>query len=547
MTDARANRRPGGIASLAACLLLGALYAALRGPDASWDLRNYHLYAAWAALHGRLSLDLAPAGMQSFFNPLLDLPYFLLGTGPLQHLPRVLAGVQGLWYGALVFVLLKLALRLAAVAGRRFGPIDLWAVLIGATGTMAVSQAGLSSNELPLAVLILSALTLLLPLCGSLPVRRPWRRVLVAGLLCGVAAGLKPTAVVYLPAIGLALLVSLGARAVAWRMTVMLAAAAVAGFLLAYGWWGWQLWKLTGNPVFPLFNQVFHSSWLPASSGTDRQFLPRNLGQWLAYPACWLTPHARMVTETTFADPRYLLEQLAILALAAMACWRRGEPDGASRSARLLSVFAAVGYVVWLVLFSILRYAIPLEALAGLLPMLALQACPGSRQPDGQPRRWPTWVMAGLFVLVAGGSRYPGWGHGHYAAQAFDLQAPPVPPGSLVLVIGQPQAYVIPFLNDAQQSRYIGITWFNQTARGYRLDALLRQRLLAHRGPLLALVRGDPGVALDQLRPWLPTARMTGCEPVRSHFARDDAKPEATTGLHLCRLERDAPTVSGSH
>lgn len=537
-------RRYGGITAAVACLLLGAVYSALRGPDASWDLRNYHLYAAWSALHGRLALDLAPAGMQSFFNPLMDLPYFLLGTGPLQHLPRVLAGVQGLWYGALVFVLLKLALRLAEASGRRFAAIDLLAVMIGASGTMAVSQAGLTSNELPLAVLILTGLTLLLPLCGSTPVPQPWRRVLLAGFLCGLAGGLKPTAVVYLPAIGLGLLMALGARAAAWRLVLLLAAASIAGFLLAYGWWGWQLWTLTGNPVFPLFNQVFHSSWLPANSGTDRQFLPRDLMQWLFYPAYWITPHARLVTETTFADARYALEQLAILVLAAAAWWRRGEPDAASRSARLLAVFVVVGYVVWLALFSILRYAIPLEALSGLLLMMAVQAWPASRRPDGSPRRWPTWLMAGLFVLVAAGSRYPGWGHGHYAAEAFDVEAPRLPPGSLVLVIGQPQAYVIPFLSDAQQSRFIGITWFNQAARGYQLDVLLRERLRAHRGPLLALMRGDPVADLDQLQQWLPGAHMAGCHPVLSKFAHDDASRNTATGLRLCQVDRLTPVVS---
>lgn len=538
-------RRYGGAFAALACLLIGALYSALRGPDASWDLRNYHLYAAWAALHGRLGMDLAPAGMQSFFNPLPDLPYFLLGTGPLQHLPRTLAAVQGLWYGALVFVLLKLALRLAEVTGRRFGAIDMLAVLIGATGTMAVSQAGLTSNELPLAVLILSALTLSLPLCGSGVPPKPWRRVLLAGFLCGLAAGLKPTAVVYLPAIGLALLIALGARAMAWRLVVLLAVASIVGFLLAYGWWGWQLWQLTGNPVFPLFNQVFHSSWLPASSGTDRQFLPRHPMQWLFYPAYWIRPQSRLVTETTFADPRYALEQLAIVALAVMAWRRRGEPNPAGRATRLLAVFTVAGYVVWLALFSILRYAIPLEALSGLLPMLVLQAWPGSRAPDGRPRRWPVWVMASLFVLMAAGSRYPGWGHGRYAAQAFDVHAPQLPTGSLVLVVGQPQAYVIPFLADAQQSRYIGITWFNQAARGHRLDALVRERVTAHRGPLLALMRDDDAADVAQLQQLLPGAQIAACQPVRSNLSHDHGGPDAATELRLCRVDR-LPSTSAT-
>lgn len=71
----------------------------LAGQDACWDLKNYHLYNAWAWLHGRPTTDLAPAGLQSYFSPYLDLPYAWLALGPLKHWPRVLTAVQGLYTG----------------------------------------------------------------------------------------------------------------------------------------------------------------------------------------------------------------------------------------------------------------------------------------------------------------------------------------------------------------------------------------------------------------------------------------------------------------
>jgi hypothetical protein len=82
-----------GMPALVLCLLIGALYAAHKGQDAAWDLENYHLYNAWSFLHARLTIDLAPVGLQGFFNPLLDVPYFWLGTGPLHHAPRLLSAV----------------------------------------------------------------------------------------------------------------------------------------------------------------------------------------------------------------------------------------------------------------------------------------------------------------------------------------------------------------------------------------------------------------------------------------------------------------------
>ena len=197
------RRLAGSWPGLVACLLIGAWYAVSRGQDASWDLRNYHLYNAWALLHGRLGIDLAPASLQGYFNPLLDLPYYLLGTGPLRQMPRLLAACQGLWFGGVVWVVGRIVARLAALQHRPFGLIDAAVWLLGVSGSMTLSQAGLSSNEMPLALLVLGALYLLLPSVGD--ERVLWKRVVGAGALCGVAAGLKPTAIVYVPGLALAL------------------------------------------------------------------------------------------------------------------------------------------------------------------------------------------------------------------------------------------------------------------------------------------------------------------------------------------------------
>ncbi|WP_158754448.1 hypothetical protein [Dyella sp. S184] len=519
-------------------MLLGALYAVLRGQDDDWDLKNYHLYSPWALLHGRLALDLAPAGMQSFFNPLPDLPYFLLGMGPLRHLPHLLAGVQGLWYGGLVFVLLQIAIRLSGVRERPFGAIDLLAVLIGATGTMVMSQAGRSSNEVPLALLILLGLYLLLPLCGSAPVSKPVRRVLLAGFLCGLAVGLKPTAMVYPPALGFALLVALDARASTWRMAPIYAVGALLGFMLVYGWWGWQLYRLTGNPVFPMFNELFHSNWGPAVSDTDRLFMPRDLGQWLFYPFYWIKMNHGVVTEQNSADGRYALEMLSVIVLVVTSWLTRSHPLAGARVMRLLVAFVVVGYVLWLGLFSILRYAVPLEVLSGLLLMMALQALPASKQADGTSRRWPTRLMAGLLVLLFVFGRYPGWGRGPYASMTFDVHPPTIERNSLVLVVGQPAAYVIPFLADAQTSQYIGLTWFNRQARGYRPDALVRERIAGHHGTIYALLRNDAGVDLDLLQQFLPGAQMSNCEPVQSSLELDRNEKDESNGLRICQVKR---------
>ena len=66
------------------------------GKDTSWDFRNYHWYIPYAWLNGRMGIDIAVAHQASYYNPFLDIPFYLLAT----HTPSwfslaVLGAVQG--------------------------------------------------------------------------------------------------------------------------------------------------------------------------------------------------------------------------------------------------------------------------------------------------------------------------------------------------------------------------------------------------------------------------------------------------------------------
>ncbi len=52
---------------------LFALCAAHTPSDADWDLRNYHVYNAHALITGRFWTDIAPAQLQTFYVPFMDI------------------------------------------------------------------------------------------------------------------------------------------------------------------------------------------------------------------------------------------------------------------------------------------------------------------------------------------------------------------------------------------------------------------------------------------------------------------------------------------
>jgi hypothetical protein len=82
---------------------LFGLVSIVLGQDVNYDLRNYHFYNAYALLNSREEIDLLPGQLQSFHNPLLDLPAL--------SLDRQLAPVVGL--GAIQGTNALLVFRLA--------------------------------------------------------------------------------------------------------------------------------------------------------------------------------------------------------------------------------------------------------------------------------------------------------------------------------------------------------------------------------------------------------------------------------------------------
>jgi hypothetical protein len=83
-----------------------------------------------------------------------------------------------------------------------------------------------------------------------------------------------------------------------------LAAGGLVGYLLTGGWWAWRMWTAFGNPVFPLFNDLFQSPFAPLASLHDPNFLPgldRDRQLSLA-----LAARRRAVgAEISVRDPRY--------------------------------------------------------------------------------------------------------------------------------------------------------------------------------------------------------------------------------------------------
>ena len=539
--SARARRIGWGRwAPLVVCLALAALAGALAGPDAGWDLRNYHLYNGIALLRGRVGFDLAPAQLQSFYAPDLDVLY-ALALRALNARPALLDAVLALPHGLAAFLAWRLARRMLPAGLPEARGLAAAAAAIGISGAGGLPTIASPMSEMLPASCVLGALLLLArPGGGS-------RARLGVGVLAGMAVGLKLTAAPY--AVGLAVAAggagvrafspswpgltrpsapdgscadgrvkpghdggavagraAKSVRALAWFLAGAAAGAAVTG-----GWWWLWLWARTGDPVFPYFNQIFHSPWAAAAANTDARFLPRDTVQALAYPLFWAFTPSRLVSELPVRDPRILLGWLAVLAIGARAVRRRRWPEPGLAAPLALWV---VGYALWEAQFSILRYLATLELLSGPL-LLAAFAPLLARMPPWRGVAAGAALAAALVVATV----YPDWGRAPAGKLAVAVRLPALAPGSLVLLLDPaPMAYAAAFAPG--DVRFAGAD--NNLVRpggGTALDHAVAAAITAQRGALWGMetVRREASATLRAYG----LARAPGCVRVRSNLDDD--------------------------
>lgn len=221
-------RRAGSWPTLFAvmiCAAAGVISVAM-GPDNNWDLRYYHLYAPWAYLHGRYLYDIAPAQSQGFFNPTADFLFYALASSPLNAAPRVIAFIMGAVHGINAALMLAIAVHVIRPphAAER-AVLRAAAFLIGVTGVGFLSLLGTTTNDLVNAIFVLASLLCLLALDARKgPAAAGWGFAW-PGVLAGIGLGLKFTAAIFMPGLGLvALLIGVRKRRVLGPVVFVFAA-----------------------------------------------------------------------------------------------------------------------------------------------------------------------------------------------------------------------------------------------------------------------------------------------------------------------------------
>jgi hypothetical protein len=473
-------------------------YSIYLGADADWDLLNYHLYIPFAFLKARLSFDVQPAQAQTYLNPLLDLPFFLL----IRHFndyPRFVGFVQGATNGISLFCILILAWRLlGSVTGLSTWAriaLSVTALVIGGTGADSLGLIGRTTGDIPVTTLVLCALVFAVQAVESSAVGG---RVLVAalasGLLAGLAFGLKPT----VGSFGLGLFVLLVMLRPPWRLKGELCflLSAASGFLIAAGPHAIRMYRMFGNPAFPMFNAVFHSPYFDnTTNGVLRgTFVGSLLMESMSHPLSFLLVAVELpflslvrfhVNNNHLADYRDVRLAIAIvLILLVFALWltnrMRGRESTTQRAFVGLALFLLVGTFVSLMVFNNYRYLGPVECVSGVLIVLALGELVGRR-------RWiaTAATVAVVCVVTTAPIDFP---RAQWGERYISIDAPALDPRTLVVIATDRGAasFLVPFFDPRIRWVRTRSNLIPPNGRGLLVDRV-RGLIAGHQGPLVSV------------------------------------------------------------
>lgn len=533
-----------------ACLLLFpvayGLLALAYGQDANWDLRNYHWYNAYAFLNGRYGFDLLPSQTPYFYNPLLDLPLFLLGTSASAMTTTFMLGfVQGLNF-VLLFTLARRVMAVPApVTVQKDGATyndsinqhrNSWALLIAFAGLMGggvLGELGTSFYDNIVSLGVLGTLSVLVLRLGQADEgkRVRWWKWLLAGIPVGFVSGLKLPTTLFAVGIGLAFFLYRGKMGERFKRSALVASGMLFGFALGLGPWAIYLQSEFANPLFPYFNDLFLSPLAPAASARDMNFLAQGLEK-LYFPLLF-TYDPLQVGEVLWRDIKIVLVYvlLPLIILWRLSSDRRtaayNKLNDLATPRRTFVLLAGVfSYIVWLLMFGIYRYAIPLEMLAALLLFLSIDLLRANAYSKKM-------VFLGLLLACFAATIPANWGRVTHGQNFVLVKETYLPAGRnhMILMAGfQPYSHVLPAFPPSVPVIRIQSN-FASPEEPKGINRILKERVDNHVGPLWLLIPtyDAPWVAEKVLPQFGLKAKLKQCRTVTNNLSED---------LYLCPLNR---------
>lgn len=365
-TLAQHQRNQQDIIVLIYSILIAGIASIAKGMDRSFDVRNYHIYNPFALLNNRYHTDIMPADIQTYLNPFLDIPYYLM-VKYFNNFAYIVTFLQGLSYAFLIFIVYKLS---QAIFEEK--KLYVWlSVLIGSTGALTLYNIGTNTHDLFVGDVVLVGVYLLIKSIKKYSLKN----IVISGLLLGGICGLKLTAGIFVLAIFLSVLCFKSYFKNIFKTAISFGLSLLGGFLITNGFWAYKLFSLFHNPFFPYFNGIFHSDFANVENLLKEDFInlyPQNVWQYIFFPYYFYQHVPTRGFELNYQDFRFAgIYTVFFLNLLSFKWFDKKyfeQNYGINYDIiNFLICICAFSYVFWVNTFATVRYLTPISAISGII------------------------------------------------------------------------------------------------------------------------------------------------------------------------------------
>jgi len=412
-----------------------ALWSVFLGQDRSFDLASYHYYNAYSFLHKKFDIDFAVAVIQSYFNPLLDVPYYFLN----QHFTPPLIGFLFGFFHGLIFLLIYQIAESILFFGQynKKNEVNYLVFFVAFAGCLTPNfLAGIGNNmgDNTTAVINLISLCLII---------KKWHLfkkfntqsffwLSLSGLIIGFSVGLKLTNAPFALSMALALFFLPIQLFIKFRFFLVFSLFVVLGILISGGFWFLNLWQHFGNPFFPLLSDIFPNNFSNINTLTNI-WTPKNIETFLFFPFFkffgYHMPGDSLARELLWPVLYILLFWGGFLRVKRNFFFKFN-----TRLAKenFLIFFIISSYILWMLIFGVQRYLVTIEILLPLAIFFLVNRL--KLNSSIKKNIFHLLILASVLITLLGG--FGTFGHTRWISPAIFAEKPivEVPKDSIVFM-----------------------------------------------------------------------------------------------------------------
>lgn len=441
-------------------LIAGSLVCAILKAENIVDFTNYHYYIAYAFLNGSSQNYLVPGGVNTFLNPLIELPlYFFIKY--FNDYPSLVYALQGIWYGLSLICLYKICILFITPKSIK-ELVLIFLILALATFRQAVwIQIGTSTNEMPMLFFGLCGMYILFDLLKN-PQTKSIKRFILAGFILGVSLGLKQTSLHVCIASGLMLIICYKQLQNPISCIFCFTFGGIAGFLMINGYFMWNLYSEYGSPFFPFFNNIFKSEYAPTIPFQDTR---TSFKLYHVFVPFFFYVAQNALCAFDLRDYMFVFGYAILVIYFCIAIYNKCLKHKNISDPLLfaLAVFLICDWFAWGFLFYTLRYLIVYSALIPLF--LALIFLKLHKNKDILTYLLLAVYGCCFFIFLNGEIEFTGVGYRHKIKKFVDVEQVDLPQGSLVKLYGKQTSFIIPEL--AKNNKFNSVTYYLKCLNEY--------------------------------------------------------------------------------